>query len=335
MPIRSREDSEHMIAAYKNYHEVLGLARTASQDEIRVAYRKLARQFHPDVADNKELGEEILKEINEAYAVLSRPRKRIKTVPVSRTNRRHGGFTSTNRRERPSNRWEKKEEKEPARPTKPRSEFEDYLGSFFDSYDNLSSSARKEPRRNSYGSSPYHTYAQRGLDIETNLELSLKEVVTGVDRTISVSQTDPLTGELKQLSVHLRIKPGLQEGQIVCLAGRGNAGTGGGGRGDLILRVRFARNTNFRVRGLDLYREIDISPWVAAFGGYATVKTVTGTVSLKVPARIRNGQTLRIRGRGLVNDQGRSGDMYVRVSRRFHFATVTRTISFFRRKLTA
>lgn len=324
-----------MIAAFKNYHEVLGLARTASQDEIRVAYRKLARQFHPDVAENKEAGEEILKKINEAYAVLSRPRKRIKTVPVNRTNRRPDGFTSTNRREKPSNRWEKKQEKEPPRQPKSRSEFEEFLGSFFDSYDNLSSSAQKEPRRNSYGANSYNTYAQRGLDIEMDLDVSLKEVVTGVDRPITVSQTDPLTGKLKESPLQLRIKPGLQEGQIVCLTGRGNVGNGGGGRGDLILRVRFSRNTNFRVRGLDLYREIEISPWVATFGGYATVKTVTGTVSLKIPARIRNGQTLRIRGRGLVNDQGRSGDIYVRVSQRFHFAPVAKTISFFRRKLTA
>lgn len=324
-----------MIAAYKNYYKILGLARTASPDEIRVAYRKLARQFHPDVAENKEVGEEILKEINEAYAALSRPEKRKKTVRVNRTSRGNSGFTTRDRREEPARRWKRKEEKAPAQPQKTRSEFDDILGGFFDSYDNAASSPMNESRRTPPGFNTYRTYAQRGQDIETDLVVSLKEVVNGIDRTISVSQTDPLTGELKQRSVQLRVKPGLQEGQIICLPGNGNEGIGGGGRGDLILRVRFALNSQYRVRGLDLFHEIQISPWVAVFGGYATVKTVRGTVSLKVPAQIRHGQTLRLRGRGLVSDQGSSGDMYVRVSRRFHLAPIAKTISFFRKKLAA
>ncbi|MDA1275899.1 MAG: DnaJ domain-containing protein [Verrucomicrobia bacterium] len=326
-----------MIAAYKDYYKILGLARNADQDEVRVAYRKLARRFHPDVADNKEAGEEIFKEINEAYEILSHPEKRKKycrSGNPKHSNQEFDTYTNRSANNRGSNQPQTKKEKAPSSHAKGYN-FEDYAGGFFDTYDNQSGSSfrHREPNRRSRGFNTYEAYAQPGHDIELDVTISLREVVIGVDRPISVTHTDPLTGELSCSQIHLRVNPGLQEGQIICLSGKGNASVGGGRRGDLILRVRFARNTEFRVRGLDLFRELQIGPWAALFGGNAKVRTVTGSVSLRIPPRIRDGQSLRVRGRGLVGDQGRSGDLYVRISHRFRLEPVAKTLSLIRRKM--
>ncbi|MCF7764403.1 MAG: DnaJ domain-containing protein [Verrucomicrobia bacterium] len=326
-----------MIAEYKDYYRILGIAGSASQDEIRLAYRKLARQFHPDVAENKQTGEELFKEISEAYEVLSNPAKRKefrRTAGRRSSTRSHSGFPRSNRQHQPSDRWNWQQSPDPATARKPKTE--PGRESFFDSYDTQAPNpGRTSDPRPRFGYQAYPSYGSQRQDLEANLEISFKEVVLGVDRAIAVLLTNPITGERTETHIHLQLKPGLQEGQIICLPGKGNLGIGGAPRGDLILRVRFARNSEFRARGLDLYREVEINPWVSMFGGLAKVGTLTGSVSLRIPARVRSGQTFRVRGRGLVAEDGACGDLYVRVSHRLNLAVapVAKTFSFIRKKL--
>ncbi len=326
-----------MIAEYKDYYRILGLVGSASQDEIRLAYRKLARKFHPDVAENKQAGEELFKEISEAYEVLSNPikRKEFRRVAGRRSSTRsHGGFPRSNRQNHSSDRWNWRQSADPTTSRKPKAE--PTRESFFDTYDTQSqNTSRTSDPRPRFGYQAYEPHGSRGQDLEANLEISFKEVVQGVDRAIAVLLTNPLTGGRTESHIHVQVKPGLQEGQIICIRGKGNPGIGGGHRGDLILRVRFERNSEFRVRGLDLYRDVEINPWVSMFGGLAKVGTLTGSVSVRIPARVRSGQTFRVRGRGLVAENGACGDLYVRVSNRLSeaVAPVAKTFSFIRKKL--
>lgn len=289
-----------MALEFKDYYKVLGVARTASDDEIKKAFRKLARQYHPDVAKDKVKAEERFKDINEAYEVLGDPEKRKKYDTLGE---------NWNRTQPPPQSSEEFQFGGTG--------FSDFFEHFFGGsrrggfsgfetfdFDNANGGAGGRRRRN---------FNQRGTDIEGDIMVTLQEAVQGSVRTVSLQHVDPQTGRPTSQTFRVRVPPGVQEGQLIRVAGKGEAGVGQGGPGDLYLRVRFARHPDFQVRGSDLLYDLDLAPWEAVLGTEVSVPTVDGTVSVRIPAGTVQGQQLRVRGKGLPKAGGSPGDLFVQV----------------------
>lgn len=295
-----------MAVQFKDYYETLDVSRTATPEEIKQAFRKLARQYHPDVAKNKATGEARFKEINEAYEVLSDPEKRRKydelganweegpMPPPAGTRRRYG-----------------------AAPPQDASEFEfdgtgfsDFFESFFGAGRNdyfRSQSGGARPRRGFEEES----FAQAGSDIEADIMVTLEEALHGSTRKVSLRRVDE-NGEPGPTNTYqVRIPAGVREGQRIRLAGQGNAGFGGGAAGDLYLRVRLERHPDFTVQGSDLYHELELAPWEAVLGTQVTLTTLDGGTTVRVPRGSAAESVLRLRGLGLPRGDSTRGDLYV------------------------
>lgn len=303
-----------MAVEFKDYYRSLGVSKTASDDEIRKAFRKLARQYHPDVAKNKAEAEEKFKEINEAYEVLSDPDKRKKYDTLGANWNRPGGF-------QPPPGWHGGA----FRQAGPEEGFEFEFGGtgFSDFFEQFFGGRGGAFGR---GSSPFQEggarggadsfgrgreVAQRGNDIEGDLLVNLDEVLHGSVRPVSFRQANRRTGQTETHTFRVKIPQGVQESQLIRVAGKGEAGAGGGGPGDLYLRVRFAKHPDLRVRGVDLYHDLELAPWEAVLGATVRVPTLEGPLSLRIPPGTSNGQQLRVRGRGLPTRTGERGDLYV------------------------
>jgi curved DNA-binding protein len=296
-----------MPVQYKDYYTVLGVARTATQEEIKQAFRKLARQFHPDVAKDKKRAEERFKEINEANEVLSNPETRRKYDELGE-NWQHGADF------RPPSGWGGK----PGRASQ-QAEAEFHFGGtgfsdFFEQF--FGRSTQPGGRPNFRGAPPgafaEEEFAERGQDIEGDLLVTLNEAALGAVRPITVREVNPRTGQTETRTFQARIPVGIQEGQMIRLRGKGEEGSGGAGAGDLYLHVRFAAHPDFRAQGADLYHELDLTPWEAALGANVKVPTLDGHVTVKIPPGTNTGQTLRLRNRGLPRGTtGRRGDLLV------------------------
>jgi curved DNA-binding protein len=298
-----------MAVEFKDYYQSLGVSKTASDEEIRKAFRKLARKYHPDVAQNKAQAEEKFKEINEAYEVLSDPEKRKKYDSLGANWNRPGGF-------QPPPGWQGGR----AHAGEGDEGFEFHFGGtgfsdFFEQFfggrgGGASTFDTAEPRRGQPGFGRGAGVAQRGGDIEGDILVTLDEVLNGSVRSVSFQQANRRTGQTETHSFRVKIPQGVQEGQLIRVSGKGEAGVGGAGAGDLYLRVRYARHPEFRVRNADLHFELDLAPWEAVLGATVTVPTLEKPLSLRVPPGTNNGQQLRVRGRGLPNRSGERGDLY-------------------------
>jgi curved DNA-binding protein len=270
-----------MPVAYRDYYEALGVPRNASSDEIRSAYRRLARQYHPDV--NKEEGaEERFKEVAEAYEVLRDPEKREQYDRLGSNWRagddvsEAGGFGG----------------------------FDDVrvgfgngagFGDFSDLFEGLfGAGARGARTGRGFGGS------RRGADVEAELELSLEEALRGGRRRVRLADGR---------SYDVTIPPGVRDGQRIRLAGEGGQGSGRGPVGDLLLRVRLRPHPRFRLEGDDLYTELPVSPWEAALGATVELETLRGRAQVKVPAGSSCGRQLRLQGEGWPP----GGDLYAEV----------------------
>ncbi len=293
-----------MPVEFKDYYDVLGVARDASDEEIKKAFRKLAHKYHPDVAKDKTTGEAKFKEINEANEVLSDPEKRRKYDELG-ANWNHP-------------------ERQPAPPQggfgggyEEASEFHfdgtgfsDFFEQFFGSRGRPSGGFGRTRGDGMEG----ETFAQRGQDIEGDILVTLDEILHGSTRTIQLQRTDPRTGQSVTQTLRVKIPPGVREAQLIRLAGKGQEGIGGGDSGNLYLRVKFAQHPDFRVRGADLYYDLDLAPWEAVLGATVHIPTLDGTVSLKIPAGTTAERQLRLRGKGLPTSDGTRGDLYAVVS---------------------
>jgi curved DNA-binding protein len=269
-----------MAVEYKDYYEVLGVPRDASQDDIRRAYRKLARRYHPDL--NKESdAEERFKEVSEAHEVLSDPEKR-------------------ERYDRLGARWRSGEEVPP--------DFEDLFGqqgfggdtrvefgdgAFSDFFERLFGD-----RGPAAGTGPL-----RGRDQEAELELTLEDALAGGRRRLT----------LDGRSFQVNIPAGVRDGQRIRLAGQGTPGRDGAPAGDLYLRVRLKPHARFHREGDDLYLDLPVAPWEAGLGATVPVDTLTETAQVRVPPGSSTGRRLRLRGRGLPKRGGGRGDLYATV----------------------
>lgn len=293
-----------MAVDFKDYYTVLGVPRNASETDIKKAFRKLARQYHPDTAKDKKAAEEKFKEINEAYEVLGDSSKRKKYDELGAN-------------------WDKQPQGFPGGAGggtwrggngAPGGQefhfggtgFSDFFEQFFGG-----GGARQGfgGGRHGFGDA-YGPMA--GSDIEGDIMVTLDEILNGSSRTISLQHVNPKTGQAETETIRVRIPPGMAEGQSIRVSGKGEAGTGGGAAGDLYLRVRVAAHPDFRVRGADLYYDVDVAPWEAVLGSTITIPALRGRVNLRIPAGTNNGQQLRMRGQGLPKGKsGENGDLYV------------------------
>ncbi len=295
-----------MPVQYKDYYESLGVPRTASADEIKKAFRKLARQYHPDVAKDKKRAEEKFKEINEAYEVLSDPAKRNKYDELGPNWKSGAEF-------RPPPGHEGFPGSQGFRGRGQGSEgFEFQFGGtgFSDFFEQIFGSRM---RGGGFGARPgFHQEeesAERGRDIEGDIMVTLEEAMRGSIRSVSVRR--PAGRSVKTETYQVKIPPGVTEGQKLRVAGHGEAGSGGGESGDLYLRVRLAKHPDFDVDGHDLTYEAELAPWESVLGAEISVPALDGRVNIKIPAGTQGGQKLRVRGRGLPARNGGHGDLFV------------------------
>jgi curved DNA-binding protein len=293
-----------MPVEFKDYYEVLGVPRTATDVEIKKAFRKLAHKYHPDVAKDKRRAEEKFKEINEANEVLSDPEKRRKYDELG---------ANWNRAERQT---------APPREgfgASPGEGFEFHFdGTGFSDFFEQFFGSRGRPfggyGRTGENGGEGETFAQRGQDIEGDILVAFEEALSGSTRTIRLQRIDPRTGESTTQTLRVKIPPGVREGQLIRLAGKGQEGIGGGEAGNLYLRVKFAQHPDFRVRGADLYYDLDLAPWEAVLGATVRIPTLDGPVSLKIPAGTVSERQFRLRGKGLPAGDASRGDLYAVVS---------------------
>ena len=278
-----------MAVQYKDYYQSLGVPRTASADEIKKSFRKLAREFHPDVAKDKKKAEEKFKEINEAYEVLGDADKRKKYDELGanwksgaefRPPPGSGGFGGG--REFRGGRGGA-------------TEFEFGGTGFSDFFEQMFGSRMRGGGFGGHGGFADEEIPEPSRDIEGDIMVTLEEAKRGSVRTVTVRR------ENRTDSHQVKIPAGITESQKLRIAGRGEHG------GDLYLRVRLAKHPDFEVDGHNLVCELELAPWEAALGAEIAVPTLDGQVNIKIPAGTASGQKLRVRGRGL----GKTGDLLV------------------------
>lgn len=289
-----------MPVQYRDYYQTLGVAKTASQDEIKSAFRKLARKYHPDTAEDKKTAEEKFKEVNEAYEVLGDPEKRRKYDEYG-ANWQHfaegagvprgGGWAPPGGGTRGRRSAEAGDDEV---------EFEFGGTGFSDFFEQLFGARRAGGfRAGGFGRAP-----ERGGDVEADLLVTIEEAFHGSTRQISFRRSD--SDAIQTYTV--KIPKGVREGQKIRLAGQGEAGLTG--TGDLYLRVKLQKHPDYEVEGADLHREFFVAPWVCVLGGEAHVPTLEGRAKLRIPAGSQNGRKFRLPGHGLPKADGSRGDLY-------------------------
>ena len=293
-----------MPVQFRDYYETLGVPKTASEDDIRSAFRKLARKYHPDVAKDKKTAEEKFKEINEAYEVLGDSEKRKKYDQLGADWNRPGGF-------QPPPGWQQHQGQQPGGGFYQWGggdggvQFEFDGTGFSDFFEAFFGGGRGRSAFGGFGGR--QATAERGADVEADIMVTLEEALHGSTRTVSLRRA----GSDKVENYQVKIPRGVHEGQRIRLRGQGEAGARGGKSGDLFLRVRLARHPDFSVEGSDLIHEVKIEPWQAVLGTGLLVPTLEGKVRLKIPAGTQGAQRFRLRERGLPGVSGKRGDLYV------------------------
>lgn len=301
-----------MSVAFKDYYEELQVPRTASDEEIKQAYRRLVRQHHPDIHPEKDKAAQTqrLTKINEAYSVLSDKESRA-------------------RYDRLGERWKEGEDVEPEPPPEPgraggfRPEGAEAFSDFFYSF--FGGAGNGDQEASSWEAPP------SALDVEAEVELPLEEAVHGVEKSFSLEVTSACldcggtgrrgrsfcrvcggAGEVRRRrQVRVRLPPNLREGSRIRIKGKGNER--GGRVGDLFIRVRLAKDPRFRVAGSDLETSVRVMPWEAALGAEISVPTLEGPARVRLPAGTTAGKVLLLKGRGLGKSGGGRGDLRARV----------------------
>jgi curved DNA-binding protein len=285
------------MAPPRDFYADLGVSRTASQEEIQRAYRKLARKLHPDVNKSPE-AEERFKDVSEAYAVLSDPEQR----------KRYDAFGADFRRV--------PEDVDPDTWARTRAGagvgagsgggFEGGFGGvdFEDLFGDVFARRRRGPGAGRYGGG---WGPMPGADQEAQVELSVEDAYHGTRRKLTLS------GPEGTRTVEVNIPAGVIDGQRIRLAGQGARGTDGGQPGDLYLVVSIRPDDRYRVEGRNVFTRLPVTPWEAALGTTVALETPGGETKVKVPPGTSSGRRLRLRGRGLPSPRGQPGDLYAEV----------------------
>ena len=304
-----------MTVKFKDYYEVLGIKRDATDSQVRQAFRKLARKYHPDVNPGNEAAEEKFKEINEAYEVLSDIEKRKRYDRLGPNWKNGSEFT-------PPPEW--------GRVKVEYSGFEEPSGGggFSDFFEFLFGGGKSSGQEQSRRSKP-----SKGKDIETEMALSLENAHRGGRHRITIQDTRNCpacrgTGNtggvickscrgagrvLNPKTIDVNIPPGARDGSVIKVSKHGHRGSGGGEPGDLYIKLKIDSHIIFAVSGDDITAEVPIAPWEAMFGATIEAPSIEGKIELKIPAGTQGGQKLRLRGQGLNIRGGGRGDQYVKL----------------------
>ncbi|MCD6069469.1 MAG: molecular chaperone DnaJ [Bacteroidetes bacterium] len=272
---------------YIDYYKVLGIAKTATEEEIKKAYRKLARKYHPDVNPNNKEAEQKFKEINEANEVLGNPENRKKYDQYGKD-------------------WKHSEQFEKAKQQQ-QSQQRQYTGGGQDFSDMFGGGDYSDFFESMFGGSTSGgrggAVKFRGQDYHAELQLDLKDVYTTHKQTLTVNGK----------SIRITIPAGTKNGQEIKIAGYGGEGMNGGPKGDLFIRIRVQNSTRFRLDGNDFYANADLDLYSAVLGGEIMVDTFDGKVKLKVKPETQNGTKVKLKGKGfpVYKKDGEFGDLYI------------------------
>jgi len=278
---------------FKEYYKALGVEPTASADEIKAAYRKLARKFHPDVSKEANASARMA-EVNEAYAVLSDPEKRAAFDKLAQRRAAGQDF-------QPPPGWDAGFDfSDAGAPVGDDGDFSDFFNSLF----GRAARARQQGGR---------ARAQmRGADQHAKISIDLADAYNGTTRSLSLREARlDESGNVVSADrvLDVQIPKGVKEGQSIRLRGQGSPGFNGGPAGDLYLEVGFEPDARYRIEGRDVTQTVPVAPWEAALGATIEVNTPAGRVQVKVPAGSNNGRKLRLKGRGIPGDP--PGDLYL------------------------
>lgn len=272
---------------YKDYYQVLGVKRQATQDEIKRAYRKLARKYHPDISKETH-AEEKFKEAGEAYEVLKDPEKRAAYDQL-------GANWKSGQEFRPPPQWDTGFEFSGGEST-----------GFSDFFETLFGQAAGR------GRTDRATMHHRGEDHTAKILINLEDAYHGAVQNLTL-RTPKLDddGHVRTIEHQLKVKipKGIKQGQRIRLAGQGGAGGGGAPPGDLYLNIEFKTHPFYRVEGKDVYLDLPIAPWEMVLGAAIQAPTPEGAVQLKIPPNSKPGQKLRLKGKGIPAET--KGDLYV------------------------
>jgi curved DNA-binding protein len=293
---------------YKDYYQILGVDKSAGQDEIKKVYRKLAKKYHPDTHPDDKTAEEKFKEVSEAYEVLGDAEKRKKYDQFgSNVNFQNGydfdpsqyGFGNNVRYEYH---------------TSGDNDFSDFFYTFFgggagsegfdisDLFGGGMGGRRKASKSGGFG----RQMSLKGEDVSAEIEITPEEGFNGTEKRIALRMNG------KERTISFKIPAGITEGGKIKLTGQGNPGMNGGSNGDLYLIPRFKKGGRFEIEGADLKTDISLSPWEAAMGTETQFDTIDGRISVKIPAGIQTDNRIRVGEKGYRNKNGGRGDLFLR-----------------------
>ena len=281
---------------FRDYYQTLGVAREATADEVKRAFRKLARKYHPDVSKEKD-AEKRMQEVNEANAVLSDPEKRAAYDQLGR----HAPGEDF----RPPPGWDAGfEHSEHGRSAAEAADFSDFFSEIFGT---MGRAGGPRSSRRANGTATYP-----GNDHHARILLDLEDSFSGAARQLSLrapkmDQKGRVT--LQERTLNVKIPAGIRAGQVIRLSGQGEPGIGNGKAGDLLLEVQFKPHAHLRADGRDLLLTLPVTPWEAALGSIVPVDLPGGAINMRIPAGAQTGKQLRVRGKGLPSDP--PGDLYI------------------------
>lgn len=309
-----------MAVQYQDYYKVLGVERDASAKDIKAAYRKLARKWHPDLhtgQKKKDEAEEKFKQINEAYEVLSNPENRSKYDRLGQNWRNGDNFT-------PPPDWG-----EGVHYYRSGDFDSGDMGGFSDFFETLFGGSHRRTAGQDMGG--FNTRPMRGQDIESEIQVTLEEAYNGGTRSLSLTSSKACsecqgrgivdhgfcsrcggTGNIpERKNLEVKIPSGVSEGSIIRLKNQGGDGYAGGSRGDLHLKVRISPHPVFTLKGTDLESEVLVRPEQAVIGDKVNAVTIDGNVNVTIPPGSHSGQKMRLKEKGMPNKGGGRGDHYL------------------------
>lgn len=270
---------------FKDYYKILELdTYKVSKDDIKLAYRKLAKQYHPDININDTLAEEKFKDVNEAYNVLMDNGKKRKYDRMWVSYKSKNGFFD------PSEFVKKYEVNTGA--------FSEFFEIFF---------GKKEEKKQGFGINK-NKVSMVGEDVETEIEVTLEDAFFGTTKKLAFRTTK---GTMKNITV--KIPEGIREGEKIRIAGQGKSGINGGRDGDLYIKIKMIPNNKYKLEGTNLVKDLKLTPWEAALGTRLTVECIDGEALINVPPGIESGEKLRLIRKGYKNGLGGRGDLLLDV----------------------
>lgn len=298
------------MAAKRDYYEILGIGKNAGIQEIKKAYRKLAKKYHPDTNEGNSQAEQKFKEVTEAYTILSVPEKKKLYDRFG-----HAAFDGSMSGEEPKDNGYHGYKKYYYQTGNTDDIFKDIFGDIFHT-DNAESFRTGESfYENSFygGNTGSRNMRRKGSNVEAEISVSFEEAVFGCDKVFVLKDSHESGGREQRLQIH--IPAGIEDGKYVRLRQKGSPGINGGEPGDLLLKVRVAAKEGIKRKGMDVYTTIDIPFTTAVFGGEVVVNTLYGNVLCKIRGGTQSGTKIRLKGKGIVSTRNpkQYGDQYVTV----------------------